>query len=131
MEFQKLVFYILASLVILYPAWYVISYIRARKDMKKRAEQMENEVEEDSSAGEPPLQEIHGTILSKYCYSGVGGTKNVRAYTCFTIIFRSDKGEETSYEVDEECYIAVSEGQTGTVAIVGTRFYGFCPDEDA
>ena len=118
-------------LVLLLPVFFIVSYIGIRNDMKKRADQLGSEAEDPSFEEEPPLREIHGTILTKNCYSGVGGTKHVRAYTCFIIMFRSDEGEELRYEVDEDCYLAVSEGQAGTVAIVGTGFYGFCPDGEA
>ena len=123
-------YYIFLLLLLLLPAWYIISYKRMRMEMEKSASLLE-EGDDPSHGDAPSLEEIHGRILEKHCFSGVAGTKSPRAYRTFYIILMSDEGEKLRYDVDEECYLAVVEGQWGTVAIVGTRFYGFCPDETA
>ena len=120
-------YHIFALVVLLIPIGYIISYKRTRREIEKSADLLE---ENDPFHGDaPPLEEIHGRILEKHCFSGVAGTKTPRAYRTFYIILMSDEGEKLRYEVDEECYLSVKEGQWGTVAVVGSRFYGFCPDE--
>jgi hypothetical protein len=112
-------------LAISIPLYLVIIFVRFKRKNKKSLASLE----ERSGADESPLCEIHGRVVEKHCYSGVAGTKNVRAYTCFYFLFLTDDGDTLRYEVDEETYLSIEEKTEGTVGVVGERFFGFCPDD--
>ena len=122
-------YYVLPFLILIFPIWLVVYYFRTRKERKEEVERLE-EQEEIVSADEPPVEEIHGRVVGKRCYAETtNGTKSFRSYTCFYIDFLTDDGRSVTYQTDEELYLSVEEDAAGTVAIVGDRFYGFCPDE--
>ena len=122
-------YYAVPFLILIFPIYFVVYYFRTRKERQDAVEKLE-EQEETAPAEEPPIEEIHGRIVKKRCYAETtNGTKTFRSYTCFFIDFVSDEGEPFCYELDEETYLSIEEDTEGTVAIVGDRFYGFCPDE--
>ena len=102
---------------------FVIFPIQLVREKQKASARVEAEKDE------PPLEEIHGRVVEKHCYSGVGVGKSGKAYTCFYFLFLTDGGETIRYEIDEETYHTIEEQTEGTVGLVGTRFYGFCPDD--
>ena len=115
-----------ALLILVTLHMFVISPLRINKSRKKSLERLENESLADSE--EPPVKEIHGRVIKKHCYTDVIGMRSVRAYTNFHFIFLTDDGETLRYDTDEQTYLTIEENREGTIAIVGDRFYGFCPD---
>ena len=95
---------------------------------------IENDDDEndDDDDREPDVIEIHGCIVHKECFSGMNSSvRHPHAYKNFIINFRSDDGKDFEYSIDEETYLSIEEGDSGYVAIVGERFYGYCSDKDA
>jgi hypothetical protein len=92
----------------------------------------ENDENDEDDDREPDVIEIHGCITHKECYSGMNSSvRHPHAYKNFIINFRSDDGKDFEYSIDEETYLSIEEGDSGYVAIVGERFYGYCSDKDA
>lgn len=118
---------VIPLLILSLPIYFIVSTVNLKKDEKKRLEQLEMECKENPDG--PSLEETHGRVMEKHCYSGVGGGKVGKAYTCFYFLFLTDDGDTRRYETDEETYLAIKENTEGTVAVVGDLFYGFCPDE--
>ena len=111
-------------LYLILPILIAVICFRARKERKDAMKKLEESVDE------PPVEEIHGRVVGKRCYAETtNGTKSFRSYTCFYIDFLTDDGRSVTYQTDEEIYLSIEENAAGTVAIVGDRFYGFCPDE--
>ncbi|MBQ2686568.1 MAG: hypothetical protein IJF55_02400 [Clostridia bacterium] len=93
---------------------------------------VEDEDEDDDPDKDPEVIEIHGCVVHKECYSGMNSSvRHPHAYKNFIINFRSDDGKDFEYSIDEETYLSIEEGDSGYVAIVGERFYGYCSDKDA
>lgn len=118
--------YLLAAFLILLAVGYALFYIKARKKSRAENEQILAELEDDS---ETELCETHGRVAEKLCGTRAYGTNDPHFEKGFFIVFETDGGETLEYRVDEETYLAVQEGETGTVAACDGRFFGFCPDE--
>ena len=69
-----------------------------------------------------------GKITEKHCYTELSGTKQPELKKRFLVTFEASDGEVMTYSVDEDVYLEVEENKSGTAAIVGDRFYGFCVD---
>lgn len=93
------------------------------KAERERAVEAWGDVQEEAE-----LVEIRGRITEKHCSTEVKGTKTLELYKEFYLVFESEDGTRERFDVDEEIYLEVAENQAGTAAIVGSRFYGFCPD---
>ena len=100
--------------------------------VENTAENEDVQEEDEDFDEEPEVVELHGCITHKECYSGMtSSVRHPHAYKNFVINFRSDDGEEHEYDIDEETYLSIEEGDFGYVAVVGERFYGYCSDKDA
>ena len=69
-------------------------------------------------------------VVKKSCgigYSGIGRNQYAVHHMYFNVILAFEDGEEETYEVDEELFNALTEGQTGDLITVGDHFLGFEP----
>jgi len=105
---------------------FVFGIARMIKNKNKEAECLMSTW--DDTFEEPELCEIKGKIIEKHCYTQIKGTKTLQLQKEFYVIFEPQDGETVKYSVDEEVYLEAEENKIGTAAIVGDRFYGFCPD---
>ncbi len=120
---------IMIGVLLLIVVLYVAGCIRSFRQEKERRQKM-MESWDSPTSDEPAEREIRGRIVEKVCRTVTRGTKSPRAEKEFYIDFQTEDGEIMGYKVDEEIYLSVEENQTGTVLMVGERFYGFCPDEE-
>ncbi len=79
---------------------------------------------------EIPLVETHVSVERMECGVYVAGYKSPHSYMTFVVKFRTDSGELLEFGVEEELYLSLSEGQTGTLGTLNGFFYGFVPDEE-
>ena len=82
----------------------------------------------DTAPAQPPLIEQHVTVIEKQCYTSESGHKWPQHHRHFGVKVRQDNGKERWLRVDEEMYHTMEEHAVGTLALVGDRVYGFCPD---
>ena len=112
---------ILAAALILAP---LLAIVFTRRQNKKILQSWDEHPFE-----EPVLTEIRGQIISKEYRETYHGIKLPRFEAIFEITFRDIFGKDTVYTVPEEIFFTLEEGQTGTLAAINGKFYGFSPDE--
>ena len=95
---------------------------------KKRKEELFAEGETEGDEG-PDLEETEGRILKKYCTATMYGTKSPQSRKEFFLTFLTSDGRSLTYAVEEDVYLALEEGQPGTLVTANGNFYGFCPNE--
>ena len=76
----------------------------------------------------PPLREINVRVLSKEWDAKVYGVKYPEMRKEFFVTFLTSEGKSLRYPVEEDVYALLKEGQTGTIAVINERLYGFVPD---
>ena len=113
---------LLGFLLLAFFAFVIMPIIAVRK-YKKRLNELESEPVE-----EPPLTEINARVISMRCGTKMYGTKSPELHKEFFVTFLTDDGETFEYKVEEEIYLSIYEDQTGTLATVNGKFYGFCSD---
>lgn len=96
----------------------VHSVIKAKSVQKEQLPQLDEPL--DFS-----LEEKNVLVLKKYCYTKTYGYRTPEMKKHFFIIFQTDDGQKFEYEVEEDIYLTINEGQTGTIGIVNGNFYGF------
>ncbi len=122
---------VIFAAVIAYIVYYYFKHPPKNSQNVENGEELYNNIEE-SEFEEPDILEIHGTVERKECFSAMNSSaRNAHAYKTFMIYFKSDDGEDHEYSIEEETYLEIEEGDVGTVAIVGSRFYGYCSDKDS
>ena len=119
--------YILAVFLILLVVGYVLFYIKAYKKSRAEDARVLEKLEDES---EFEVEEIYVRVVSKCCGTRAFGTKTPHHEKGFFVSFVNDNGQTLEYRVDEETYLDVEEGMTGTVAVHNGMFYSFCADED-
>ena len=113
---------LLSFLLFAFFGFVILPIISVRK-YKKKLKELESEPVE-----EPTLTEINARVISMRCGTKMYGTKSPDLQKEFFVTFLTDDGETLEYKVEEEFYLSLYEDQTGTLAIVNGKFYGFCDD---
>ena len=104
--------------------WMVKSY---REEKKKREETLK---ELDRAVDLPPvLDERRATLIRKSCGTDVIGTRYVECRVEFLLVFEDDFERELPLSVEEEIYLAIEEGDRGTLALSDGEFYSFTLEE--
>ena len=94
-------------------------------------QKQEKELELEQPYFEPQIFEYKATVIEKYCQvEGYGSVKMPQTRNSFYLAFKTYDGRILKYNVLEQDYLQIEEGQSGTLAIVNDNFYGFCPDEE-
>jgi len=138
-EYLILLFAIAA--VILAVTVYVISRSKDRARLSRGTDREKHESEHDRlekvfdeacdalpNPDEIPLVETRVSVEAMECGVYVAGYKSPHNYMTFVVKFRTDSGELLEFQVEEELYRTLSEGETGTLGTLNGFFYGFVPD---
>lgn len=115
-----IIFALLLALAV--PAFFIGSYIHAKRNQKKQYEELEDD-EIDIT-----IEEHSVRVVQMNCGSSVYGNKNPKHMMEFYVKFLCDDGQEFEFYVEEEVYLSINKNQTGTLATVNGSFYGFVPD---
>ena len=105
----------------------IILGIRSDKQDKTYDEDKEREAEERLEQ-EPEYTKTRATLLSMKCGVDVRGTKQVSTKEKYFITFELENGEKAEFEVENEIYLLLEEGMTGTLVTTEAGFYGFESD---
>lgn len=76
-----------------------------------------------------PLDECRATLVKKRCFTKTVGSKS--SLSCqreFLLVFEDEFEREISLSVEEEIYLALEEGERGTLALSDGAFYSFTLD---
>lgn len=96
--------------------------ISNKRNEKKLLDQMDG-------ADLPQIEEIHVTVSDMTCDTASYGYKTPKMEKLFRVEFMTEYDKLIELSVDEQTYLSLSVGVSGTVAIVNGNFYGFVPDE--
>lgn len=109
----------------------VLAIIEGAKEGKAATDEMQDKLCEDlPNPEEIPLVETHVRVETMECGVYIEGIKTPHSGKTFLIKFRADDGELLEHPVEEEFYLSLSEGQTGTLATLNGYFYGFAADDE-
>ena len=75
------------------------------------------------------LDEYRATLVKKSCGTKMIGTKHPECRREFLLVFEDDFEREIPLSVEEEVYLAIDEGDCGTLALSDGEFYSFALDE--
>lgn len=96
--------------------------ISNKRNEKKLLDQMDG-------ADLPQIEEIRVTVSDMTCDTASYGYKIPKMEKLFRVEFMTEYDKLIELSVDEQTYLSLSVGTSGTVAIVNGNFYGFVPDE--
>ena len=82
------------------------------------------ETDEDSDSMPEP-EFVNATVLKKEIAEYKGGSKNPSYKMAFEVLFLTEDGKKTVFEVPEELYARVSEGQSGRLMTINGNFLDF------
>lgn len=113
---MKLIAPIIIAIILIYAVarWIVIS----RRDKKAMLEELDAEPEEPIATGAVVVEKQVGGF-----YTGSG--KTARYNTAHYVKFLTDDSEEVVYEVSQEKFAEIYEGQKGILVTVGKNFIDF------
>lgn len=94
-------------------------------DQRKRNRKMQ---ESWDKLEEPQITEYHVTVADMTCNAETYGYSRPVTEKEFHVLFLTDDGEKLALDVDEETYLSLNVGESGMLAIVNEKFYGFVPD---
>ena len=107
--------------------WLIIVFIKSLIDEHKRKKQLLEELEQPYC--DPQLFEYKATVIEKYCQvENHGSVKMPQTRSAYYLTFKTYDGRILKYNVLEADYLQIEENQTGTLAVVNDKFYGFCPE---
>lgn len=97
----------------------------AKKEQKDAIEQM------DEEPWEIPDPELIGARVIKKRVGGAHSGGKVSKYSLhFCVIFLTDSGEELEFEIPQELFDKINEGQSGILVTVNGNFIDFGDGED-
>lgn len=94
-------------------------------DQRKRNRKMQ---ESWDKLEESPMTEYHVNVTDMTCDAESYGYKQPVLEKGFHVLFLTDDGEKIALDVDEKTYLSLNVGESGMLAIVNEKFYGFVPD---
>ena len=94
-------------------------------DQRKRNRKMQ---ESWDKLAEPQITEYHVTVADMICDAESYGYAQPTLEKSFHVAFLTDNGEKLELEVNESIYISLNVGDSGMLAILNEKFYGFVPD---
>lgn len=102
--------------------------------LKTLLEKVEASLETDDpmyQIEEPETEFFDATVKSKRIYKRfIGEIRVQRAVYEYFATFVLENGEEVEYDVGQQLYEQISEGQTGTLVLVNGNFFSFGDGED-
>ena len=112
------------SVVIAIPAFAlvgVLTWLFVRPCLNKaRTAEMD-----DDSDSMPEPEFVSATVLKKSIAEYKGGSKNPSYKMAFEVLFLTEDGKKMVFEVPEELYAAITEGQSGRLMTIGGNFLDF------
>lgn len=94
-------------------------------DQRKRNRKMQ---ESWDKLEEPQITEYHVNVTDMKCDAESYGYSLPVTEKEFHVLFLTDDGEKIALDVDEETYLSLNVGDSGMLAILTEKFYGFVPD---
>ena len=105
--------------------WMVKSLRETKSERQKKLAELDCAV-----AFPPPLDERRVTLVRKSCGTKMVGSKSSLECQCeYLLVFEDEFEREIPLLVEEEIYLAIEEGDTGTLALSDGEFYSFTLDE--
>ena len=102
----------------------IISWGRENTPKKKPAPKPRKQpVEEQEYV--PKLEEIYATVESTSCQVKMVGFKVPKTVQIYTVAFRTRDHKLLTFQVPEEMYHGLEEGQQGMLTYVDQNLYGF------
>lgn len=121
-NWQTYVFFSVCGAILLFLIGYEVYY---RIDKAKRNREIQ---ESWDKFEEPPITEYHVTVFDMACDAESYGYAQPALEKSFHVVFLTDDGEKLELEVDEETYLSLSKGESGMLAVLNEKFYGFNSD---
>lgn len=118
MEWERILFIIILSLIpIGFVAWAIIHPIRKSRELE--------DMTDEDFACVPEPESIGATVMKKEISERKGKGKTASYKMIFEALFLTDDGEQVVYEIPEECYQELSEGQSGVLVTMNGQFFDF------
>lgn len=122
-NFDVVVAVLILTICIVGMAYCVInSLLNARKQAKSQQGELEQNFE-------PQIFEYNATVVEKYCYAKSYGVKMPQTVEEYYVVFDVSGLGKKSFSVLQQDYFQITENQTGTLALVNDKFYGFCAND--
>jgi hypothetical protein len=126
-HFSFIVACILLAVVLIAMVYlFVIAPIQLRRDHKKAMEKLDEENDER----EPEFVSVGAKVLGKGGFHKYYGTKYVNYTLLLRVAFLTDEGEELVFEIPQEIYDRIEEGQHGNLITVNGNFFDFGDGEE-
>ena len=91
----------------------------------KNAPKDPREIELDEPIEELPIEALDVTVLELRCGVKIEGIKQPTTVRNFEVTFLTDDGEKLKFYVSEELYLALSEGERGSLALLNGQIYDY------
>ena len=102
----------------------IVTWGREEKPRKKPAPKPRQKPEAEQEYV-PKMEQIYATVESTRCEVKMEGYKTPKTKRIFTVVFRTRDHKRLSFEVPEEMYHGLDEGQQGMLTYVDQNLYGF------
>lgn len=80
---------------------------------------------DDDSDSMPEPEFVSATVLKKEIAEYKGGSRNPSYKMAFEVLFLTEDGKKMVFEVPEELYASITEGQSGRLMTIGGNFLDF------
>ena len=80
---------------------------------------------DDDSDSMPEPEFVSATVLKKEIAEYKGGSRNPSYKMAFGVLFLTEDGKKMAFEVPEELYPSIIEGQSGRLMTIGGNFLDF------
>jgi hypothetical protein len=107
-----------------------VGCVFAAIDEKKNTKKQPEEIEEIDDEREPEFVSVGAKVLGKGGFHKYYGTKYVNYTLLLRVAFLTDEGEELVFEIPQEIYDRIEEGQYGTLITVNGNFFDFGDGEE-
>lgn len=114
---MKLIIILMVFPVVAFLTWAILHPILANRKLEDMADEEFAEMPEPESVG--------ATVLKKAIGEYKGGGKTASYKMTFEILFLTDDGRKLVFEVPEELYAEVTEGQSGFLVTMNGNFFDF------
>ena len=127
-HFSFIVACILLAVVLIAMVYlFVIAPIRLHRDHKKAMKKPD----EETDVCEPEFLSSGATVIGKGQFNSYGGSPKMLKYKMlYRVAFLTDEGEELVFEIPQEIYDRICEGQHGNLITVNGNFFDFGDGED-
>ena len=103
----------------------IVGCVFAALSEKKYKENHVEEISDSDEYIEPEFISVGATVLGKGGFHKYYGTKITHHTLLFRVAFMTDDGDEVIFEIPQEIYDRISEGQHGDLVTVNGNFFDF------